>query len=142
MILRTIAFVLPLLGGDLPEVDPRPLVRKVAVEKKVPERARAERTQTLEARREFRHRRHVVRVEAEARHDAEEAPVQPAPVLGAPSTGVSTYISIPVHVIAGGGGPGAGPSPMVGIPAMAGQLPPGWTQVYGPLLRRFQDSGL
>ena len=117
-----------------------------AVRRKVdPERARAERTQTLEARREFRHRQHQLAVERAAKDAVDNAPPPPQPVLG--STGMTTNIVIPVHVIAGGGMPmgGMGGNPMqqVGIPPTAGQLPIGYLVTYAPMIRRmFTDAGL
>ena len=114
-----------------------------AVEKKVD--AKEEARKTLALRAAWKGRRRALAAERDAVADAKEAPVPPPfnPIGGGGlSTSTSLTVPVVVHVGMPMGGMGAGPSPMVGIPAMAGQLPPGWTQVYGPLLRRFQDSGL
>jgi hypothetical protein len=107
--------------------------------------AKEEHAKTLAMRADFKARRHQLAVERAAKDAVDNAPPPPQPVLG--STGMTTNIVIPVHVIAGGGMPmgGMGGNPMqqVGIPPTAGQLPIGYLVTYAPMIRRmFADAGL
>jgi len=118
-----------------------------AVSRKVfdPARARAERVQTLEARREFRHRQHQLAVERAAKEAVQAAEPPPVPMMGGGGLSTTTSLIVPVAVSVGmpSGGPGPGPSPTVGIPATAGQLPIGYLVTYAPMIRRmFADAGL
>jgi len=138
MILRTIAFVLPLLGGDLPEVDPRPLVRKVAVEKKVIPIAREEHAKTLALRANWKGRRRQLAMERAAKEAVDEAPPPPVPM--GPSTGMSTAIYIPIAIHVGTGGMPfqgyGGPQQQSFAPPSAGRVPDMYWATYAPIIRR------
>ena len=107
--------------------------------------AKEEHAKTLAMRADFKARRHQLAMERNAKEAVQAAEPPPVPMMGGGGLSTSTSLTVPVVVSVGmpTGGPGAGPSPTVGIPATAGQLPIGYLVTYAPMIRRmFTDAGL
>ncbi len=96
-------------------------------------RAIAERKQTLEARRDWLKRRHIVLAELEAKRALEEAPA-PRPMPQGPSTGPSAMVNN--YIVIGGGMPQQGMPQQFGIPPTAGRVPDMYWAAYWPFIRR------
>ncbi len=100
------------------------------------ERAHRERGATLEARKDWLSRRHMVALEKEVARAWDNPPV---PMPQGPSMGPQPVI---VNVMMPTPAPSYVPRGSSGIPARAGMPPPYFDMVYGSFLRRFADSGL
>ena len=140
MILPITSLVCVLFGDPLPPaITEPPRIVRADLARPSP-RAKAERAQTLLLHKEWTHRIHVLRAEQEAKRAVDEAPA-PVPQLMPASVGPSAVVNN--YIVVGGSpaplSPGGG---QLAIPPSAGMLPPWWNAAYGPILRRFADSGL
>ncbi len=128
MIMPLTALVILTLSSQLPPAIAEP-TRASHVELRA--RAFTERAATIERLREYRHRRHVLAIEREAKAAVDEAP-PPPPIVRGPSAGGFTFHQTTIV----GGGMGPSPPGGMGIPWCVGRVPDMYRITYQPMLER------